>query len=83
MYNINFYDRNNNHYDFAQFTHTNEETAFDKLAECLEILYNLHPINQNWKTNLLTHNVTLFACGLDAVVVRMSEDGLDFNVTDV
>ena len=83
MYNIHFYDCNNNHYDFAQFTLTNEETALDKLAECLEIIYNLRPINQNWKTNLLIHNVTLFACEMDAVVVRMSEDGLDFDVTDV
>ena len=83
MYNIHFYDCNNNHYDFAQFTFTNEETALDKLAECLEILYNLRPINQNWKTNLLIHNVTLFACEMDAVVVRMSEDGQDFDVTDV
>lgn len=83
MYNIHFYDCGNNLYDFAQFTHTNEETALDKLAECLEILYNLHPINQNWKTNLLIHNVTLFACEMDAVVVRMSEDGQDFDVTDV
>lgn len=80
MFNINFIDENLNQYDFAQFTITDEETPFEKLAYALMVLYDLIPFNKNWQTTLENHCSALFSNEGTLALVAMSDDGREFTV---